>query len=162
MTANHSRKRQIRTAMEATGRPFVEISRLAEDLNRVLDEHPRLSTFGLGLSRTLGTTVEEQKTEFDRERQELRDALPSVARVYYWLKAEIGVIRTPTRGSYGLKHVAEKAIGQYVTNGEFIAAALIAGYPMREQCGPNPLFGVRKRDVDAAIAAIERSGRSVV
>jgi len=32
---------------------------------------------------------------------------------------------------------------------------------MREQRGPNPLFGVRKRDVDAAIVAIERAGGSV-
>jgi hypothetical protein len=162
MTATHSRKHQIRAAMEATGRSFVEISRLADDLNRVLDDHPWLSTFGMGLSRTLGATVEEQKTKFDRYRQELRDALPGVARVYYWLIAEIGMISTPTRGSYGLKHVAENAIGHYVTNGEFIAAALIAGYPMREQRGPNALFGVRKRDVDAAIAAIERAGGSVV
>jgi hypothetical protein len=33
-----------------------------------------------------------------------------------------------------------------------------AGYPMREQRGPNRLFGKRKRDVDEAIAAIERAG----
>jgi hypothetical protein len=33
---------------------------------------------------------------------------------------------------------------------------------MREQRGLNPLFSVRKRDVDAATGAIERAGGSVV
>jgi hypothetical protein len=162
MTADNVRKQLIRAAMDATGRSFAEISRLANDLDRVLCDQPSLSTFGMGLSRTLGVTVAEQQVQFNRYRTELRDALPSVACVYYWLKTDIGMIRTPSWGSYGLKHVAENAIGQYVTNGELIAAALIAGYPMRAQRGPNPLFGVRKRDVDRAIAAIEQTTGSSV
>jgi hypothetical protein len=44
--------------MEATGRSFVEISRLADDLNRVLDDHPRLSTNGMGLPSAYGATVQ--------------------------------------------------------------------------------------------------------
>ncbi|WP_228032577.1 hypothetical protein, partial [Mycolicibacterium sp. P9-22] len=54
----------------------------------------------------------------------------------------------------GDSHLAESSIGHYVTNGQLIAAALIAGYPMREAGGPNPLFGMRKRDLDRAEAAV--------
>jgi hypothetical protein len=56
MTAHHSRKQQICAAMDSTGRPFAEISRLADDLDRVLSDHPPLSRFGMGLSRTLVAT----------------------------------------------------------------------------------------------------------
>jgi hypothetical protein len=33
-------------------------------------------------------------------------------------------------------------------NGEFIAAALMAGYPMRYESGPNATFGMSRRDVE--------------
>jgi hypothetical protein len=153
MTANYSSKREIRTAMEVTGRPYVEIARLADAFSQVLNDQPWLSRNGMGLSRTSGATVEEQMAAFVQYRHELRDSLATVAEVYFWLNANIRAIRTPTRGSYGLKHVAERAIGHYVSNGELIAAALIAGYPMREQRSLNPLFGMRKIDLDKAIAA---------
>lgn len=47
-----------------------------------------------------------------------------------------------------MKHVVENATRQYVSNGELIAAALMAGYPMGKVDGPNTDFGMSKRDVD--------------
>jgi len=49
-----------------------------------------------------------------------------------------------------MKHVVEDAVGDYVSNGELIAAALMAGYPMGHPHGPNVAFGMSKRDVDEA------------
>ena len=54
-----------------------------------------------------------------------------------------------------MKHVVEQSIG-YVTNGELIAAALIAGYTVKYTDGPNPLLGMSERDVKRA-ANIGRS-----
>lgn len=43
--------------------------------------------------------------------------------------------------SYGLKHVAEKAIGSYVANGEAILAVAILGIPQRPMSSsPNSLI----------------------
>lgn len=38
-----------------------------------------------------------------------------------------------------MKHVVERAMGTYVTNGELIAAALVVAYPFKYTAGPNPL-----------------------
>jgi hypothetical protein len=53
------------------------------------------------------------------------------------LRKNITPIQTPSVGSYGMKHLVERAIGKYVTNGEFIAAALISGYSFKPGRGPN-------------------------
>ncbi len=154
MTTNRSRKQLIRSIADQTGRSYVEISRLADTFDKALDEHPRLTSFGMGTYWRPDDTAQQRADEFDKDRRHLRNSLPIVITVTLWLTANIGMIKTPTRGSYGLKHLAESSIGQYVTNGQLIAAALIAGYPMREAGGPNPLFGMRKRDLDRAEAAV--------
>ena len=50
------------------------------------------------------------------------------------------------RDSYGFKHDAERALGVYVANGEFIAAALAEGYRATqcEPSHPNAFFAVRQ------------------
>lgn len=154
MTTNRSRKQLIRSIADETGRSYVEIARLADTFDKTLDEHPRLTSFGMGTYWRPDDTAEQRAEEFDKERAHLRNSLPIVITLTLWLTANIGMIKTPTRGSYGLKHLAESSIGHYVTNGQLIAAALIAGYPMLENRGPNPLFGMRKRDLDRADAAV--------
>lgn len=49
------------------------------------------------------------------------------------------------RSSYGWKHVAERAFGQYVCNGAFIAAAVLAGYRVKRDSrrSPNAVFNMR-------------------
>jgi hypothetical protein len=68
--------------------------------------------------------------------------------VHDWLVVNIAPIRTPNTGSYGLKHVAEDLLGEYISNGELITAALMAGYPMRHDRGPNADFAMSSRDVN--------------
>jgi hypothetical protein len=68
-----------------------------------------------------------------------------------WLRSNIERTRTAPksgRTSYGLKHVAESHIG-YISNGQFIAAAVMEGYPFRLIPGsPNVLFGMSKRSIE--------------
>jgi hypothetical protein len=97
-------------------------------------------------------TVEQRRQQLQSERDDLRRREDMVIRVRDWLLANIAPIKTPTAGSYGMKHVVEKAIGEYITNGELIAAAMMAGYPMSRPHGPNVDFGMSKRDVDVGRA----------
>lgn len=48
--------------------------------------------------------------------------------------------------SYTLKHVIENDIG-YITNGEFIMAALVAGFTMSSVNMMNPSFNMDNRDI---------------
>jgi hypothetical protein len=63
-----------------------------------------------------------------------------------WLRENITPIKTPTFSSYTVKHVMQRVTGVYVTNGEFIAAALVAGYTFKYD-QPNVLFGMSARDL---------------
>ena len=45
-----------------------------------------------------------------------------------WLHRRTEPAKTASRGSYGLKHVVERQVGEYVSNGAFLAAALALGY----------------------------------
>jgi len=52
--------------------------------------------------------------------------------------------------SYGLKHTVERAIGNYVANGMFIASALACGYKMKYKSvyGPNSFFAMSQKDLN--------------
>lgn len=58
-------------------------------------------------------------------------------------------------GSYGLKHIVERrlrshpAVAGYVSNGEVIAASVVAGLPVRRdgEGSPNARIGIRRADV---------------
>lgn len=50
----------------------------------------------------------------------------------------------PKRTSYGWKHVVERSAGKYVSNGEFICAALYLKYKIkRDGVGPNVYLNIR-------------------
>lgn len=102
--------------------------------------------FGFGAFRHRGQTAEQHRAEIAAGRTTLTEHEESVRELATWLRDNVRPIKTPTVGSYGMKHVVEKAIGRYVSNGEFIAAALIAGYPYRHDA-PNTLFGMSARDI---------------
>jgi hypothetical protein len=121
-------------------------------LDDVMAREPQLCDHGFGVFVDRSKTVEQRRQQLQSERDDLRRREAIVVRVRDWLLANIAPIKTPTAGSYGMKHVVEKAIGEYITNGELIAAAMMAGYPMSRPHGPNVDFGMSKRDVDAARA----------
>ncbi len=116
-------------------------------LTEVMDQHPQLTAFGIGIFDSPGKTPDERRAAFSEGRRELRANEVGVVEIATWLNENITPIKTPTVGSYHVKHVAERAMGKYVTNGELIAAALVAGYTIRYAKGPNPLLGMSERDL---------------
>ncbi len=49
------------------------------------------------------------------------------------------------RSSYGLKHLVERNIGIYISNGEFIAAMLLCGYQSYKETTWNCYFKIKNR-----------------
>jgi hypothetical protein len=85
----------------------------------------------------------------------------SIARVREWL-AGAPKVRTWGRYSYGLKHVAEAALGQYVANGDFIAACILSGYIVRQEPrSANAWIGISGAWVKKQIAMLKAAGVSV-
>jgi hypothetical protein len=116
-------------------------------LATVMQQHTQLNSFGIGVYEPRRKTPEQRQAELADEREALAGQEAKVLEIAAWLREHVTPIKTPTVGSYGMKHVVERAIGQYVTNGEFIAAALISGYRFKYTAGPNMLFGMSARDV---------------
>lgn len=116
-----------------------------EDIQRVMDQVPGLNDFGIGVFWLDARDPERAAAELERGRCDLLRSVDAVARVCNWLK---GVERTkaPRLSSYYLKHVAEQDIG-YVTNGVFITAAILSGFPYRLGQGPNVAFGVSEQSI---------------
>lgn len=64
----------------------------------------------------------------------------------------------PRRSSYGMKHVMERDIGIYVSNGVFIAAMLANEFRMEAKSGYNPSFNVREISVQRIEKRISITG----
>jgi len=116
-------------------------------LAEVMQQHPLLNSFGIGIYEPRRKTPEQRQAELADQREALVGQEAKVVEVATWLRENVTPIKTPTVGSYGMKHMVERAIDKYVTNGELIAAALIGGYPFRYTAGPNMQFGMSARDV---------------
>lgn len=129
---------------------FTKSSAIEARLALTMAKVPALNDFGIGIfdgHREL--PMAEQQAIFERERAALRANVAKVDATVKWLRENV----QPTKGinkrhtSYGWKHVAEKDIG-YITNGEFIAAGIIAGYPYEIQFGsPNVPFGMSEKSL---------------
>ncbi|MDN5763692.1 MAG: hypothetical protein L0H41_15425 [Microlunatus sp.] len=115
-------------------------------LAEVMEQHPELTSFGIGVFDQRRKPRGVREAEMAQERTDLIEGEANVHKIVAWLRDnDLKPIQTPSRNSYALKHLVEKRIG-YVTNGEFIAAALIVGYPYRYRT-PNVLFGISARDL---------------
>lgn len=116
-------------------------------LAEVMDQHPLLTMNGIGVADERNKTRRQAREEIETGRDELACREARVMRTAAWLADNIGPVRPPNYSSYRLKHLLERSPGGwYVTNGEFIAAGLIVGYPHRED-GLNMLFGMRAMDI---------------
>lgn len=154
MTSNRARKAAARARQEATGVPYVVARRQTEEstsqlspLERVMAEHPQLTSFGIGIFNSQRKSWQERTAELQAGRDELASREQDVHEVAAWLRANIAPIKSPGISSYGLKHLVERQIDRYVSNGEAIAAALVVGYPHRYQRdSPNMAFGMSRRD----------------
>ncbi|KAA9163213.1 hypothetical protein FPZ12_009410 [Amycolatopsis acidicola] len=103
---------------------------------------------GFGVFRDRRKTAHELRRDFDSGREKLRTRKRGVRELSEWLPDHITAIKTPRAGSYGVKHAVEQALGRYVSNGELIVAAIMAGYRIGRPHGPNVGIGMSKRDLD--------------
>ncbi len=128
------------------GTTYLVARRQITALDEVMQQHPGLNSFGIGVFEPLRKTAEQRRTDLAVGREELGRSVAMVMETAAWLCENITPIKTPTVSSYGAKHVMERATGKYVTNGVFIAAALVAGYTFKYK-QPNVLFGMSARDL---------------
>lgn len=139
----------VRAAL-ANEDPHMTTTIAQADLDAVLAAHPLLTSDGYGdLHRMCPCrNRDERRKHLARERTYLRRALNQVQAAVQWLHpiARNTQATANSPSSYGLKHVMEGQTGAYVTNGEFIAAALILGIPIHHGpgCGPNPGIGLNR------------------
>lgn len=151
MTRDRARKAQARSLHDATGVPYVVAKRTTQQpspLAEVMATHSELNDFGIGVFNAHRKDRGHREEELAQLRRELARREREVLEVAYWLQENITPIATPGVGSYGLKHLVERHLDRYVSNGEAIAAALIVGYPHRygRTTAPNVFFGMSQRD----------------
>jgi hypothetical protein len=149
MTLNHRQKSWIRAVQAATGTTFLNARRRQLNwptLAEVMEEHETLGNFGIGVFNSPRLTTEQRRAELAVEREHLRRNEDLVVKTALWLRDNVTPIKTPTAGSYGVKHLIERATGVYLPNGVFIASAFIVGYPFRYD-QPNVRFGMSRRDL---------------
>ncbi|MEU5756843.1 hypothetical protein [Streptomyces sp. NPDC047829] len=150
MTQNHRQKSWIRAYQAATGMTYLSARRRQlhwPSLAEVMEEHPQLSNFGIGVFDAHRKPASRRRTELAATREQLRREEHLVAETALWLRDHVTPIKTPTANSYGVKHLIHNATGVYMHNGVFIASALIVGYPFRYD-EPNVLFGMSQRDLN--------------
>lgn len=143
--------------------PVADIEReeMLPRLIEVMDEYPRLNEYGMGVYGWRSKTPDE-RLEFMREnRARLLESVDDVVRCADWICRHMAPLRHPNlkHNSYGLKHIAEREIG-YITNGVFIAAALVLNYVMRDDGGANPYFGMSEESIKRAYKASRNEPRS--
>lgn len=117
------------------------------DLEKIMETHPTLNTIGFGLSNcTRYNSVAERRAAMVQHRSDLLDQLDICERVSRWLRESTKAVVRINRnyGSYTWKHIAEKEIGTYVSNGAFIAAAIFCGYKCESfgEESPNAYFNI--------------------
>lgn len=119
------------------------------DLAVVMHQHPRLNIIGFGFNQ-FEPSLAARRRQFPQDRAELRQSAERLTPVCEWLREHVAPRQSvnSSAGSYGIKHMFESE-QFYITNGELIAAALIAGYPMREEGGdsPNARFGMSSKSL---------------
>lgn len=120
-----------------------------DTIQATLNEHPELNLGGYGRPHYAGPRPLPKIGP---------DNYTTILLVAAWLTHTFEPARNLNRdfSSYALKHRAERALGRhvgfYVSNGEFICAALVAGFRM-EQGAYNPTFALKTRAANKRVAA---------
>ena len=126
---------------------------------------PLLNDHGIGVfDGYRNLPIDQRRRILQDGRRELRKSVERVGTTLTWLRANLGPVKTLSQplSSYFLKHLAEGDVG-YITNGVFIAAAIIGGYPHRfYPDSPNVGFGVSRRSVRLVEQRQTRAGTHVV
>ena len=155
---HHTRPRHKRRKDELMSTPL-EAIRLKchpskEDLIQVVDNHPDVSSWGVGgpqswTARRNGRTPEH----FEADRQSLREDVRMFQLCCQWLSLfrRRKTINLNLGTSYGLKHAVEEWSGEYIHNGAFIAAVFHLGIPYLSRAdSPNIKIAISRKLVDGA------------
>jgi hypothetical protein len=105
---------------------MIEVSK--ESITNLLKNHPRLTVEGYD---AVGVLIGQENTDdlISKQKELLEETrLFNIHKVVCWIEENLYKADHISQfSSYTWKHICEKNIGSYVTNGEFIAAALFLG-----------------------------------
>jgi hypothetical protein len=136
--------------------------RSADDLQRrlalLMYDWPQLTSVGMDGSRGIALEFvalsrQERDVKYFELREYLRSELDAIRWVHDWLIGSVTPLKrlNRLRSSYELKHLAEELRGEYLTNGAFIAGALLAGFVSdvteASQLERNVIFNMSERDL---------------
>jgi len=141
--------------------------RSADDFERrvalLMHDWPQLTSVGLdgvqgaafGTRELFALPLQERDAKYIKLRERVRAELDAIRWVHDWLIESVTPVKglNRSRSSYGLKHLAEELRGEYLTNGAFIAGALLAGF-LSDVTEPGHLernvrFDMSERDLKA-------------
>lgn len=132
----------------------VDDTTLQQQIEGILEQHRLLSDYGYG---------SYPNSKGMQEHQALRaalltpDSVEAIAKLCGWIRTNLRErLNVNNRhSSYELKHIAEKDVG-YVSNGQFIVAALLCGYKMGKRPRINPSFNIEERSIKEAYTVKSR------
>lgn len=130
---------------------------IKKEINRVLDQWPSLTYFGVGLYAI------KRMPRPQCGRTDLLNASDAVQWAARWLSGA-RKLKTINRfhSSYGLKDVCEKAWGDqaHVSNGAFICGAMIAGFDIEIiNAGPNAFLNLSEKFIKNQFKTQQKSFR---
>jgi uncharacterized protein (TIGR02996 family) len=116
------------------------------DIQGVLDKEHRLTDFGIGTYHHGGETRQQRSERFNRDRACLLKLSPILSLICVWCSVAPKRKTVDARdSSYKYKHEVERDFGRYVTNGQFITAAIFCGIPYHVRPGdPNVEFAISR------------------
>lgn len=112
-----------------------------QDLRTVIEQNPRLCVWGWWNP----IQGRQMKIDLEGNRESLKLCFDEFRRSVEWLSQceTTKTVRPQSPSSYNLKHRAEKATGDYISNGALIAAALHLGITVKgSDETPNPGIGI--------------------
>lgn len=131
----------------------------------VLVDYPDLNYLGVAGFHSFRGVRSARLAEHRESRALLRQHGEHVLQLQDWLTEHMEPRKTlnPDVGSYTLKHIAEDYLGDYVSNGELIAASILSGFQHRRGIGflnPNVYFAIRTPSKKAARLAADEARQS--
>jgi hypothetical protein len=136
------RAEQKKIAKQAGFEDWAALVAASEDerrLAKVMLIHPELHAWGRGQHPgSRKRSPEERQADMGEARKALRDSVAAVAWVADWIADSMAIVKALNKrhSSYGLKHLAERHRGEYVSNGAFIAGAILVGLKYSNDYSP--------------------------
>jgi len=122
------------------------------DVVKVLNDNPMVTYDGWGVNDGTRKTAQEHADRYEKSRALAFKYVPETTYLANWMGVHMEPIKTINKknSSYGLKHLVEHFVpGTYVSNGQFVCAALVVGFNMMidPNCDLNPRFGISEKSI---------------